>query len=133
MSAADPSLLETHAAWTLVAAYGVSLLYEVWRATAKAGTSRHDSPRTFFTQDLLLYVMATVVIWLLFAGVAAAAWIGLVFSVVWILVSILYYNPRVMIDRKPGVIDWAEDLVYTGLLFVAAVLLLYELVGRTLV
>ena len=132
MRDAGPSLLQTHAAWTLVVAYGVSLVYEVWRATAKAGTSRHDSPRTFLSQDLLLYAMATAVIWLLFAGVTGAAWIGLVFSVVWILVSILYYNPRIIVERKPGLIDWAEDLVYTGLLFVAAALLGYEVAGRTL-
>lgn len=47
-----------------------------------------------------------------------------------ILVSIFYYNPRIMIDRQPGVIDWFEDLVFTGLLFVVVALLLYELRGR---
>jgi hypothetical protein len=127
-----PSVLEVHAAWTLVAAFAVSLAYEVWRATAKAGTSRHDSMRVFLTQDLLLYVMATIVIGLLFAGVGAAAWVGLAFCCVFIVVSIAYYNPRIMVERAPGLIDWAEDLVYTGLLFVAAALLLYEVQGRAL-
>jgi hypothetical protein len=37
-----------------------------------------------------------------------------------------------MLERKPGIIDWLEDLVYTGLLFVAATLLVYEIVGKTL-
>lgn len=128
-----PSVLEVHAAWTLVIAYGVSLVYELWRATVKAGVSRHDSMRTFVTQDLLLYVLATIVIWLLFAGVGVAAWVGLVFAVVFVFVSILYYNPKIMVERRPGLIDWAEDLVYTGLLFVAATLLLYEVLGRSLV
>ena len=33
------------------------------------------------------------------------------------------------LDRKPGIIDWVEDLVFTGLLFVAATMLLYEVLG----
>jgi hypothetical protein len=56
----------------------------------------------------------------------------LVLSVVVILVSIFYYNPKIMLERRPGVIDWLEDLVFTGLLFVSATLLLYEIVGKTL-
>ena len=131
-----PSLLEVHAAWALGISYSVSLAYELWRAIGKAGASRHDSMHEFLTRVLALYVIAAVVITLLLVGVSGAAWIGLTFSVVFIIVSILYYNPRIMLERlggRPGVIDWAEDLVYTGLLFVAAVLLLYEVLGLTLV
>jgi hypothetical protein len=58
--------------------------------------------------------------------------VGLVFSVLGILLSILYYNPRILLERQPGLVDWAEDLVYTGLLFVAATQLGYEVAGRTL-
>jgi hypothetical protein len=38
-----------------------------------------------------------------------------------------------MLERQPGVVDWIEDLVFTGLLFVAATLLLYEVLGMELV
>ncbi|CAN5820385.1 hypothetical protein BH23ACT5_BH23ACT5_16400 [soil metagenome] len=128
-----PSVLEAHAAWALVIAYSVSLIYELWRATARAGTSKHDSMSTFLRQDLILYVAAATVIFLLFAGVAGAAWIGLAFCVLLILVSIFYYNPKIMLERNPTLIDWFEDFLYTGLLFVAGVLLLYEVAGRSLV
>ena len=127
-----PTLLETLAAWVLVVAFVLSLAYELWRATAKAGTSRHDSLRAFLIQDLWLYAVAAVVIFLLFAGFPFAAWIGLVFAVLVILVSVFYYNPKMMLERKPGMIDWFEDLVYTGLLFVAAAFLLLEVAGLTL-
>ena len=83
-------------------------------------------------RELWLYVLAAVVIFLLFAGVPFAAWVGLVFSVVFILVSIFYYNPKMMVEREPGVIDWFEDLVYTGLLFVVAALLTLEVSGLAL-
>ncbi|MFI7744761.1 hypothetical protein [Kocuria rhizosphaericola] len=43
-----------------------------------------------------------------------------------------YYNPKIMVERKPGIIDWFEGLVYTGLLFVAAAFLLPEVLGLTL-
>lgn len=115
----------------LIVTFAISLLYEVWRATAKAGTSRHDSTKAFW-QQLGLYVVAAAVIIVLFIGVVGAAWIGLAFSVMMILVSVLYYNPVIMLEREPGPIDWVEDLVFTGLLFVAATLLLYEVQGWSL-
>lgn len=128
----DPTVLQAYAAWTLVVAYGLSLVYELWRATVKAGTSRHDSMRTFLTQDLVLYVLAAVVIALLLTGVEGSAWVGLAFCVVFVLVSILYYNPRIMLERHPGLIDWFEDLTYTGLLLVAGTLLAYDVAGLSL-
>ncbi|WP_404433909.1 hypothetical protein LG299_05230 [Microbacterium lacus] len=127
-----PTLLELLAAWVLVVAFVLSLGYELWRATAKAGTSRHDSMRAFLVQDLWLYFVATGVIVLLFVGVPFAAWVGLVFSALVVIVSIFVYNPQIMIERKPGLFDWFEDLVYTGLLFVSATLLLLEVSGFVL-
>lgn len=57
---------------------------------------------------------------------------GLIFSILLILVSVFYYNPKIMVERRPGIIDWFEGLVYTGLLFVAAAFLLLEVLGLTL-
>ena len=112
----------------LVVTFVVSLAYEVWRATSRAGTSRHDEPKAL-VQQFVLYVAATAVIAALFVGATWATWLGYSFCVVMILVSILYYNPVVMLDRKPGIVDWIEDLLFTGLLFVAATLLLYDVLG----
>ena len=125
------TVLVTHATWVLVITFALSFSYELYRATIKAGTSRHDSLRGL-AQTLVLYVVAAILIAALFAGLSWAVRAGLVFSVLMILVSIFYYNPKVMLERKPGIIDWLEDLVYTGLLFVAATLLVYEIVGKTL-
>jgi hypothetical protein len=124
--------LAIQAAWALVAAFMLSLLYEIYRATAKAGTSRHDSADAFVKNNVALYVVAAVVIGLLFVGFDWAPVIGLVFSVVVIGASILFYNPRIMLERQPGIIDWFEDMVFTGLVFVAAALLLYQVLGVTL-
>jgi hypothetical protein len=125
------TVLVTHAAWILVATFVLSFLYELYRATIKAGTSRHDTTRAF-VQGLVVYVVAAAVIAALFMGFAWAPWAGLVFSLVAIAVSIFYYNPKIMTERQPGIVDWLEDLVFTGLLFVAAALLLYEVAGATL-
>lgn len=123
--------LVAHAAWILAINFVLSFVYELYRATIKAGTSRHDSMRSF-VQTLGLYVVAAAVVAALFAGPGWAAWAGLVFSCVMILVSIFYYNPTIMLERRPGIVDWFEDLVFTGLLFVAATLLLYDVLGLTL-
>jgi hypothetical protein len=37
-----------------------------------------------------------------------------------------------MLERAPGIIDWLEDIIFTGLLFVAAGLLIYQVLGITL-
>jgi hypothetical protein len=123
------TILMEHAAWILTVAFGLSLIYELYRATSKAGTSRHDSIHAFVVQGIPLYTLAAVVIALLFTGLEWAASVGLIFSVAMISVSIFYYNPRIMIARQPGIIDWFENLVFTGLLFVSAALLLYAMFG----
>lgn len=118
--------LTSDAAWVLTATFTLSIAYELYRATVRSGVSAHDSIRGFVGQ-LPVYVAAAVVIAVLFLGEDWAAWVGLAFSVAAILVSITYYNPRIMLDRRPGIVDWLEDLVFTGLLFVAAAQLIYHL------
>ena len=112
--------------------FAISLIYELWRVIAKSTVSRHDTRRAFW-QEAWLYVLAAVVIVLLFARSAlsppGSAWSSRSPSS---SLSIFYYNPKIMIERKPGVIDWVEDLVYTGLLFVVAALLTLEVSGLTL-
>lgn len=122
----------TQAAWVLLAAFVLSFLYELYRATAKAGTSQHDSMQSFAKNNVAFYVVATVVIALLFAGFEWVPWIALVFLGGAITGSIVYYAPKIMLERAPGLIDWFEGIVFTGLLFVAAGLLLYEVLGITL-
>jgi hypothetical protein len=60
------------------------------------------------------------------------AWTALATGVGLIMVSIFYYSPVMLRQRKPAPVDWLEDKVYTGLLFVAVALLAYDLLGKTL-
>ena len=126
------STLVRHAAWVLVVTFAISVAYELWRATAKAGTSRHDTMSNLLW-GVVLYGVSAAVIVALFLNAVWAPWAGLVLSAGWILNSIFYYNPTIMLERHPGVIDWIEDLAFTGLLFVAATLLLYHVLGMELV
>jgi hypothetical protein len=123
--------LATHAGWVLSVAFVLSFAYELYRASVKHGVSRHDSRRSFL-QSVPLYVGAAAVAGALIVGFSWAPVVGLVSSIGMILISIFYYNPRIMLERSPGLIDWMEDLVFTGLLFVAAALLLYQVLGVTL-
>ncbi len=124
--------LVTQAAWALVAAFVLSLVYELYRATVKAGTSAHDSRASFVKNNVVLYVAAALVIGLLFAGFEWAPWVGLMFTAVVTAASILYYNPRILLERDPGVVDWFEDMVFTALVFLAMALLFYQVLGVTL-
>jgi len=123
---------EVHAAWSLLAAHAMAFAYEFWRATAKVGVSQHDSLKVFVRQGLATYAVAGVIIASLFARLAWAPIAALVFSVCIVLVSIFYYNPKIMLERQPGLIDWIEDLVFTGLHFVATAQLSYALAVRQL-
>jgi hypothetical protein len=116
----------THAAWVLTANFTLSFGYELYRATVRSGTSSHDSLRGLVEQ-LPFYACAGAVIAVLFAGYRHASRIGLGFCVATIAISIGYYNPKIILDRQPGLFDWFEDLVFTGLLFVAAAQLIYQL------
>ena len=123
----------TQVSWVLVAAFALSALYELYRATAKAGTSSYDTMRSFLTQAAPSYVVAFALAVLVRTGWPWVTWTALAVTVALIAVSILYYSPTVLPQRKPGPIDWLEDKLYTGLLFVAVALLAYDLLGTTLV
>lgn len=111
--------LRTDAAIVLACAFALSLAYAWYRATAEAGTSRHDSKRGF-VQQVPLYLVATVVIVLLLAAPAWSARVGMTFAVGSIGASIGYDDPRIMLERDPGLLDWVGDLLFTGAPFVAA-------------
>ena len=119
--------------WILIVAFVLSLLYELYRCTAKNGISKYDSMRSFLTQELPFYAIAFTLAVLLRTGWPWVAWAALAVGVGFIIVSIFYYSPIVLPQRKPGPIDWLEDKLYTGLLFVAVVLVGYDLLGKTLV
>jgi hypothetical protein len=86
----------------------------------------------FALQVAVLYIPASLLIVGLLTGWSWAPIAALVFTLVMILVSLFYYNPVIMIERQPALVDWLEDLAFTGLLFVAAALLAYEVVGFAL-
>jgi hypothetical protein len=122
----------TQASWVLITAFTVSALYELFRSTAKAGTSRYDSTRWLLTQGTPFYVIGFGLAVLVRTGWPWVTWTGLLMAVTLIGVSIFYYSPIMLPQRQPGPIDWLEDKLYTGLLFVAVALLLYDLLGKTL-
>lgn len=121
------SNLTIHAAWVLLTAFSISCIYEIYRATVMKGTSQYDKPRVLLTVGLPFYLVSFSITVLLFAGYYWAQCIALGYTVILILVAIFYYSPRIALERKPGLIDWIENLVYLGLLFSAATILIYAL------
>ncbi len=119
--------LTIHAAWVLLTAFLISCIYEIYRATVMKGTSKYDKPRVFLLIGVPYYLFSFGVTALLFAGYYWANLIALGYTIILILVAILYYSPSISLKRKPGLIDWFENLVYLGLLFSAATILMYSL------
>ncbi len=118
--------LKIQAAWTLVVTFTLSIIYELWRSIAMTGISEYDNMAAFWALSPL-YIAAAFMIYALFKDYRWASWAGFIFSVVLIFVSIFYYNPQMMMVRQPHLMDWFEDLVYTGLLFTVATMLYYDI------
>ncbi len=117
--------------WILIVTFALSLAYELYRATVKSGVSEYDTMRGF-VMFLPFYVVGFGLAALALVDALWASWVVLVGMIALILGSIFYYQPAYMTVRKPGPIDWFEDMVYTGLLFVVAFLMAYEIFGTTL-
>jgi hypothetical protein len=75
--------------------------------------------RTFLTQTVPSYAFAFLPAVLVRMGWAWMAWTALAVGMALILISIFYYSPTVLPQRRRA----REDKVYTGLLFVAVALL----------
>ena len=124
--------LTTLAAWLMASAFAISTVHETYRATAKAGVSRYDSMQGFLTRTLPFYVVAMAAVLAMGFGVTGAAWAALVLASGMVLVSAFYYNPTIMAARQPGIIDWAEDVAFTGLFLASGVLLVAHVADVTL-
>lgn len=115
----------------LLAAAVLSAAYELWRAVARTGVMRYDSLRAWFL-SMTVVVVEVVVAALLLAGWAWAPLAGLILATGLFLISVFYYGPSVLFERRPGLVDHFEDRVFTALVAVVAVLLGYQLLGVTL-
>jgi hypothetical protein len=116
------------AGWLPLAATLLSVGYELWRAVARTGIGRNDTMRDW-VMALPLYAGAVVVSILLIGGWELAPLAGIAYG---LLASIFYYGPRVLLARRPGMVDWVEDRVFTMLVAIVAVLLAFDLLGVTL-
>lgn len=120
------------AAWLMASAFAISTAHEIYRATAKAGVSAYDSMQTALTRTIPFYLGAMVIVLAMGFGITGAAWAGLALAAAMVLISAFYYNPTIMAARQPRMIDWAEDVAFTGLLFASGVLLAAHVAGVTL-
>jgi phosphatidylserine synthase len=123
--------LANQAGWLLLAAALISVLYELWRAMARAGVSPNDSMSSWL-QGLPIYVIAVAVAMLLIVGWEWAPVAGFAVAGLSCLASIFWYGPTVLPTRQPQLIDWVEDRVFTMLVAIVFALLAYDLLGFSL-
>ncbi len=122
----------TQIAWLLGTAFGLSLLYEIYRAIVKTGITEWDSMRYFLRRQPPFYVVGFVTTALVAVGFSWAVWLALIVSILVIVIGTFYYCPKILMTRRPGPIDWIESNVFVGLLFAVAVLSINHLLGSTL-
>jgi hypothetical protein len=112
--------------WILIVTFTISFAYEaIYRYIVKAGVSAFDA---WSFLEIVFYVVCfgmTLLVLLLRA--AWMWWALLLFLLGLIAIAVFYYDPVILLARHPELIDWMEDTVYTGLLFVVAFLCLGNL------
>ena len=123
--------LASQGGWLLLGAAVLSAVYELWRAVARTGVMKYDSIRAWLL-SMTAVALEVVVAVLLLVEWESAPHAGLVLAGGLFLLSVFYYGPKVLFERRPGLVDHFEDRVYTALVAIVAVLLGYRLLGVTL-
>ena len=123
--------LASQGGWLLLGAAVLSAVYELWRAVARTGVMKYDSIRAWLL-SMTAVALEVVVAVLLLVEWEWAPHAGLVLAGGLFLLSVFYYGPKVLFERRPGLVDHFEDRVYTALVAIVAVLLGYRLLGVTL-
>ena len=122
----------TQIAWLLGTAYGLSLLYELYRALAKTGITEWDSMGYLLRRQPPFYAIGFATTALVALGFSWAVWLALIVSIAVIGGGIFYYGPKILMARRPGPIDWAENNIFGGIFFAVAILSINYLLGSTL-
>jgi hypothetical protein len=113
----------------LLAAFAISALYQVYRATLME-IPEYDA-----------FTPVTGAAYLSFIGISAlvltdrrwAWWVVSVLVLAMLSLGVLWYYPVVAEAREMGFVDWLEGSVYMGLLFVAGFVCVLNVLGTRLV
>ncbi len=123
--------ITSQAGWLLLAAAVLSTVYELWRAVARTGVMKYDSIPAWLL-SMTVVIVEVVVAVLLLAGWQWAPHVGFILAGGLFWLSVFYYGPKVLFERRPGLVDHFEDRVFTVLVAIVALLLGYQLLGVTL-
>lgn len=115
----------------LVLTFVMALAYEAYRGFVMTGVSTYDNP-TMVGIGVVFAGVSVGIGYLAYRGPSWGRHVALLYVLVLVGVSIIQYNPVILPARNPGLVDHAENLLYTGLLVVVAVLLVYDIRGITL-
>jgi hypothetical protein len=115
----------------IVVTFVIALAYEAYRGFLMTGVSPYDNP-SMMGIGVVFSAVSIGIGYLAYRGPSWGRHVALLYVLVLVGVSIVQYNPVVLPARDPGLIDHAENLLYTGLLIVVAVLLGYDIRGATL-
>jgi hypothetical protein len=99
--------ITSQAGWLLLGAPVLSAVYELRRAVARTGVMKYDSIQAWLL-SMTVVVVEVVVAALLLAGWQWAPHLGFILAVGLLLISVLYYGPKVLLERRPALLDRFE-------------------------
>jgi hypothetical protein len=111
--------------WSLISAFVLSASYQAYRS----GIMEVPAYDAFGPDMITWYLTMAGVSCLLLLRRRWVPWLLLGVCGLLVAVAIFYYYPVIAVTRQNGYIDWAEGVVYVGLIFVAGFCCLMQGLG----
>jgi hypothetical protein len=115
--------------WTLIMAYAISMAYQYYRSTI----NQFPVFDNFGSTEIIGYLVFFAWSCLALSSKRRALWAVLALCIIQLLIGALYYLPVIFIVRHETFWDWAECIVFIGLISLAGYYTLKQLLKKPIV
>ena len=110
--------------WTLIIAYAISIAYQYYRSTINQFPAFDNFGPTEVIGYLVFFAWSSLAL----SSKRWALWAVLALCIIQLLIGALYYLPVIFIVRHDTFWDWAECIIFIGLISLAGYFTLKQLV-----
>ena len=109
--------------WTLIIAYAISMAYQYYRSTINQFPAFDNFGPTEIIGYLVFFAWSSLAL----SSKRWALWAVLALCIIQLLIGALYYLPVIFIVRHDTFWDWAECIIFIGLISLAGYYTLKQL------
>jgi hypothetical protein len=112
--------------WILIIAYAVSMMYQYYRSRVNQFPEYDQFGPTEIIGYLVFFAWSSLAL----SSKRWALWAVLALCIIQLLIGALYYLPVIFVVRHDSFWDWAECIVFIGLISLAGYLTLKQLLKK---